>query len=412
MKHFYYGWVMVLIAVIILAMEAILSYSFGIFLISLTKEFNWERGALSASLSINLLVAGILALLTGSLSDKYGPRLILTVNGLLVGAVFLLMSQISSLWQVYLVWGLLMGVAGSCAGIPLVSSIPRWFVQKRGVAMGLTLAGFGLGGIIAPPLAQWLISGYGWRQAYIILGLITSIIITSLAQFMKHSPQRIGLKPYGENEAIEDEQLLASDAGGLSFKQTIRTRRFWLLGSILACFFFSVQVIVVHIAAYAVDIEIPATVAASILSIIAGGSTIGRLSLGFIIDWIGGRRALVACLAMITLALIWLLFSREVWMLCLFAALFGFAWGGIVPSVNLIIAESFGLKCLGMILAELWLLGTAGGALGAPLAGYIFDVTRKYNLAFSICVILCTLALFLSLILLRSKSKGGTAVTK
>ncbi len=401
---------MVFIAVSVLAMQALIGFSFGIFLISLTKEFNWERGALSAALSINMLVAGALTILTGRLSDKYGPRLLVTANGLITGIALLLMSQISSLWQVYLIFGLLLGVAGSCAGIPLISTIPRWFTKRRGIALGITVAGFGLGGIIAAPLAQWLISGYSWRQAYIILGLISLIIITSLAQFIKHSPQRMGLMPYGENESVEDEQPLASAVEGLSLKQAIKTGRFWLLGSIQSCFFFSVQVIIVHIAAHAVDIKIPAVVAASILSIIAGGSTIGRLSMGFIADWIGGRRGLVACLAMVTLALIWLLFSREVWMFYLFAVLFGFAWGGIIPSQNLVIAESFGLKSLGMILAGLTLFGTTGGAIGAPLAGYIFDVTKSYSLAFLICVILSALAVVLGLILLRSKDKEGVTL--
>ena len=298
-----------------------------------------------------------------------------------------------------------MGVAGSCAGIPTMSTIPRWFTKRRGIALGITLAGFGLGGIISPPLAEWLISDYGWQQAYIVLGIISLIAIISLAQFLKHSPQRIGLKPYGENDTIADEQSLASGTGGISLKQAFKMSRFWFLGPIETCFFFCVQVVVVHIAAYAVDIKIPAIVAASILSIVATGSTIGRVAMGFMADWIGARRALMACLALATLALIWLIFSREVWMFYLFAIFFGLAWGGMGPSINLITAELFGLKSLGMILAGLTLFGTLGGAVGAPLAGYIFDVTRSYGSAFLIGVILCTLATILSLVLLRHKGK-------
>ena len=104
--------------------------------------------------------------------------------------------------------------------------------------MGITVAGFSLGAIIWPPLTQWLISAYSWQQAYIVLGLITLIIIIPLAQFMKHSPQRIGLKPYGEDEAIGDKQSLPSAAGGVSFKQAIKTRHFLVLGSIFFFFFF------------------------------------------------------------------------------------------------------------------------------------------------------------------------------
>ena len=396
---------MVIVATGVLTMQSLIGFSFGIFLISLTTDFDWERGALSLALSINMLVSGPLTILSGKLSDKYGPRLLVTANGILTGISLLLMSRVSSLWQVYLAWGIILGVAGSCGGIPIMSTIPRWFTKRRGIALGITLAGFGLGGIIAPPLAQWLISDYSWRQAYLVLGILSLIIITSLAQFLKHSPQRIGLKPYGENGTIANGQSLSSGAGGFSLKLAFKTKRFYLIGLIETCFFFCVQVIIVHIAAYAVDIKIPAVVAASILSIVATGSTLGRLSMGFMADWIGARRALVACLAMAALALIWLIFSREVWMFYLFAVLFGLAWGGMGPSINLITAESFGLKSLGMILAGLTLFGTLGGALGAPLAGYIFDVTRSYSSAFLIGVVLCTLATTLSLLVLRHKDK-------
>ncbi len=412
LRYLHYGWVMVLIAASALATHALIFFSFGVFLRPLTIEFGWERGALSAALSINMVIAGPLSILTGRLSDKYGPRLLVTANGLLTGMAFLLMSQISSLWQVYLIWGLLLAVAGSCLFIPVMSTIPRWFAEKKGIAIGIAVTGFGLGGVIAPPLAQWLISTYGWQQAYIILGLITLIIIAPLAQFMKHSPQRIGLKPYGENETVKDEQSLALAAEGLSFKQAIKTSRFWLFGAILFCFFFGLQVIIVHVIPHAVDIGISATGAASILSIIAGSSVIGRLSMGFISDKIGGRVSLSACLVMTTLALIWLLFSRDTWMFYLFAVLFGIAYGGVIPLEIALPAELFGLKFLGMTLAGLMIFFTIGGAIGAPLAGYIFDVTGSYSLAFLICVIVFALAITLSLILLRSKGKGGIAATK
>ncbi|MFC1957547.1 MFS transporter [Chloroflexota bacterium] len=412
MKHLYYGWITVLFAAIILAAHALTFYSFGIFLKPIVAEFNWDRGALSAALAICLLVVGPLGILTGRLSDKYGPRLLVTANGVLTGIGFFLLSQISSLWQVYLIWGLILSVAGSGCVVPITSTIPRWFAQKRGLAMGLTWTGIGLGGMIAPLLSQWLIDSYGWRQAYFILGLINFIIVTLLAQFIKHSPERIGLKPYGENESVEDEQSISSIAEGFTFKQAIKTGRFWLFGSILFCFFFTIQVIMVHIAPHIADIGISTTIAASIVSIFAATSLIGRNLSGFISDKVGTRFALKAFLVMVTLILIWLVFSREAWMFYLFAVLYGIAYGGMVPLQTLLTGELFGLKFLGMIVAALMLFGTIGGAVGAPLAGYIFDITGNYSLAFIICVILCMLATVLSLILSHSKDKKSIIMTK
>jgi len=350
---------------------------------------------------VYMLSSGFLALLSGRLSDKYGPRILVILSGILTGIGFLLLSQINSLWQVYLIWAL-MGIGDSCCFIPLLSTIPRWFTKKRGLAIGLIVAGFGLGGLISPPLAQWLIATYDWRQSYLILGLVILIVVIPLAQFLKHSPQRIGLKPYGENETIEDEQPLATE--GLSLKQAIKTSRFWIFGSILFCFFVSQSVIVVHITPYAINIGIPALVAASITSIIAGGSVIGRLSTGFIYDRIGGRLILIACLSLATLALIWLLFAKEIWTLYVFAVIFGIVYGGIVPLEIVITAELFGLSSLGMTLGGLMLFLTIGMALGAPIAGSIFDATGDYDLAFLICVIFCALAIILSWILLKARS--------
>ena len=388
------------------AAQALVFFTFGVFLRPMTVEFNWERGALSAAFSVSMLVSGPFAILSGRLSDKYGPRILVTISGLSVGIGFLLMSQINSLWQAYLIWGLFMGVGGSCCFIPIISSIPRWFTKKIGIAIGITVAGFGLGGIIAPPLAQWLISTYDWRQSYLILGLVTFIIVIPLAQFMKHSPQRVGLKPYGEDETVKDEQPLVMKR--LSIAQAIKTGRFWILGLVQFCFFFCVQVTIVHIVPHAIDIGISPIIAATITSIIAGTSVIGRLSMGFISDKVGGRLLLITCISLATLALLWLLFAKEIWMLYIFAVIFGVGYGGIVPLLTIISAELFGLGSLGMILAALMFCGTIGGALGAPLAGSLFDITGSYGLAFLICVIICALAIILSLILLKAKGWRGS----
>jgi MFS family permease len=400
---------MVVISAGVLLAHALTLYAFGVFLKPMTMEFNWDRGALSAAYSMSVLVGGGLGILSGRLTDKYGPRPIVTIGGLLTGIAFLLMSQISALWQVYLIWGIPMGIGFSFCLIPVMSIIPRWFIKRRGIAMGLVMTGMGLGGIITPPLAQWLISASGWRWAYIILGVITLVIIIPIAQFMKHSPQRAGLKPYGEDEIIEDKQPQSSAMEGLSFSQAIRTSRFWLFGLILASFFFCFGTVIVHIVPHASDIGIPTIIAASIVSIAAGVSIIARLGIGFISDRVGGTLALSACVSLVTLALIWLLFAREIWMFYVFAVVFGLSYGGLITLLPVVAAELFGLVSLGIILGGLTFVGTIGEALGAPLSGTIFDTTGSYRLAFIIAIVICAVAVILSLILLKYKVKTGMA---
>jgi len=395
---------MVVMAAFILATFTLVVYTFGVFLRPLTMEFDWDRGALSGAFSLHMLVTGGLSILTGKFSDKYGPRLLVTIGGLLAGTGFILLSQITLLWQVYLIWGLLMGIGGACCFIPVMSTIPRWFAKKRGTAVGLAGIGFSLGGLISPTLAQWLISNYGWQQAFIVLGLIMIVLMVPLAQYMKHSPQRMGISRYGEDLATEDNPSPALAARGLSFTEAVKTSRFWLYGLIHFCFLFIIQVIFTHIVSHAVDIGILAIVAASMVSTIAGSSLIGRSFIGIVCDKVGARPALTFCLVMTTSALIWLLFAREIWMLYVFAIIFGVAFGGIAPLQILVLAEFFGLDSLGIIFGTIMLIGTIGGSFGPPVAGAIFDTSGSYSLAFTICVIINVVAVILSLILFKTKA--------
>ena len=408
LRRIHYSWVMLVIAACIMVAFVVPLATFGVFLLPLTKEFNWDRGALSAAVSILMLNMGIIGIFAGRLSDKYGPRSLVTISGLFIGTGLLLMPQVSSLWQVYIIWGLIIAVGGGSCMVPIVSTIPRWFARKRGIAVGITFTGIGLGGLIGPLLAQWLISCYGWQQAYVILGIITFVIIVPLAQFLRHSPQRMGLPPYGEDGTVKDKQSSASIGGGLSFTEAIKTNHFWLYGLTQFCFFVTISLINVHIAPYAFDMGFSAMTAASLLSIMHGGSVIGRFSMGFISDRIGARRALSACLVTITLAVSWLLFARDIWMLYVFVVLFGVAWGGIATLLTLVPTELFGLGFLGIIFGVIRSFGTTGEAVGPFLAGSIFDVTGSYRLAFLICVVLSALAVILSLVLIKAKGwRGG-----
>jgi len=387
-------------------------YSFGVFLRPITMDLGWDRGAISAAFALCIVISGLLGIFTGRLADKHGPRILVTANGILTGAAFLLLSRMTSLWQAYLIWGLLMSAAGSCCLIPIVSTIPRWFAKREGLAMGLTWTGIGFGGMIGPLLAQWLISNYDWRYAYMVFGIVNLVIVTLLAQFLKRNPQQIGIRPYGDTGIKKEEGTPAPATEGYSFKEATRTGPFWMFGSILFCFIFVHNIMMTHIPAHVADIGISEAIAASIISIFAATSLIGRNLGGFSSDKVGTRLTLSTCLFMLTIMLVWLIFSEHAWMFYLFALLYGVAYGGMIPLQTVMARELFGLNALGMIFAGLMLFGTLGGALGAPLAGYIFDVTRSYHIAFIICLIISGLALILSLIILRTHGKSRREAIK
>jgi len=408
LKHLHYGWTLVTAASCIGFMISIIIFTFGVFLKPLAMEFGTGRAAISLALALSTLLGGVFGIGLGRLTDRYGPRILTTFGGILAGLGLFLMWQVNSIWQIYLFYGLLMAIGLATFDISILSTIPRWFTKRRGVALSITHTGYGVGGMVLVPLAQWLISSYGWRQAFFVLGLATLVIIIPLAQFMKYSPQRIGLKPYGESETAEDAQSPASATGGLSFAQSIKTGHFWLFGLILFCFFFSLQLIVAHIAPQATDIGISAATAAGIIAVIAGTGIIGKLLIGPIADKIGYRLSLSICLVGFTIALLGFLFAEGIWMFYLFAVIFGITYGGAITLPAAVAAELFGLKNLGVIYGAAMIFSALGMTLGPIIAGSIFDMTGNYSLAFLICVIISALSILLSLLLLRYKGKEKT----
>ncbi len=407
LKGMHYGWVIVIASIGVLITYGIIMYSFGIFLKPMALELDLDRGTISGALSFTIIVSGAAGIVCGRLSDKYGPRSIVVIGGILSGISFLLTSQITALWHLYLIWGILMGIGSAFCFIPIMAIVPSWFTRSRGMAMGLVMTGSALGGVIAPLLTQGLISASDWRFAYIILGVIIIVLAVPLAQFIKHSPQRAGLKPYGEDEITDDNQSPSSAAEGISLIQAARTSRFWLFGLIQVAFFFCMVAVMVHIVPHATDIGISEVIAAGILSFVSGIGVIGRLGIGFVSDRIGSRLSLTLCLGLMTVALIWLLFATEIWMFYVFAVLFGLANGGFMTLLTLVTAELFGLVSLGVVLGGLTFVGLIGEVIGAPLSGSIFDITGSYRIAFLITVGISAVAVILSLVLLRYKGKTG-----
>jgi MFS family permease len=409
LKNMHYGWIVAFTAGLILMVYSVSIYSRGIFLTSLTEWFNWSRGDISGAYSLSMITAGLLASFSGRLTDRFGPRVVITLLGLLAGGGLLLMSTVGSIVHVYLVWILIIGVGGSCSFTPITSTLPKWFKERRGLAIGITFAGVSLGGIIWPPIVERLIANIGWRSTYVVCGIITLVIIVLLAQLMKQDPQKIGIRPYGEKEEAEPEpewQRIGQRTTGLSFSRALRTAPYWLMGLTRFCSMFVFQLISVHIFPHAVDIGFSEMTAAIIISIFSVSGTVSRLLAGFIADMIGHRLTLLLSAVILALSLVILLFANELWHLFTFALLFGLAWGGVGVTQVTLIAEFFGLRSLGTIIGSLELFLTTGGAIGVSIAGIIFDNTLSYTISFIICVAQALLVMLFSFLLIRYKHTG------
>jgi len=392
---FFYGYVVVLLATLIMVVTWGAVYSFGVFFKPMITELGWTRAATSGAYSLTFLLSGFLGILAGRLSDRLGPRLVVTVCGVLIVAGYLLMSQVSFIWQIYLFYGVIIGVGLGGVYVPSVSTVARWFVKRRGLMTGIVIAGIGAGTMIISPVANWLIANYGWRTSYIIVGITVLALMISAAQFLRRDPAGMGVKPYGGD--VADQSGLNLETGGFSLRKAIRCKQFWILCLMFPSFEFCVNTIMVHIVPHATDLAISAASAANILAVIGMFSIAGRITMGSTGDRIGNRRAFAICGVMMSVALSWLLFAQELWMFYLFAAIFGFAYGGYGPLISLVVADLFGLTSLGVILGVVTFSITIGAAVGPTLAGKIFDVTGSYQTAFLVCIALSIIAITVAL---------------
>lgn len=394
---------MVFLSSFILAIVATRFSTFGVFLLPLANEFEWERGSLSITITISAIVGSLLSIIVGRLSDKYGPRLLVTINGILTAAGFLLLTQVSAIWQVYLVWGVISGAGSACAYIPLMSTVARWFTARRSTAIGVTLVGFGIGAIFWPPITQMLITAIKWRWTCIVLGSVNLIFVIPLAQFLKRPDDGI-LLPYDKPAPATRKQAESLPLGGLTLSEAIKNPRFWLTGLIFFCFYAGLNTMYVHIVAHAQDIKIPPLIAASTLSIISSTSIISRLTIGPVSDRIGSLKALIIGTSLAVIALVLLVSFPETWAFYTFTAVYGLAYGAMIPLETSLPSILFGTRSLGIIMAIMGLVSTAGFALSPPIAGAIFDATRKYQPAFILCLALAVIGFILSIFLFRLKS--------
>jgi len=400
---FFYGYIIVLAAFCIMVANAGTVSTFGVFVKPLLTEFGWTRALISGASSLQRFLASLVGIGAGRLTDRFGPRPLATACGLFLGLGFFLMSRISTIWQLYLVYGVILGIGTSGFLVPIISTIPRWFVKRRGTMTAIVLSGFSIGSMIMPPLTARLIITYGWRTSCIILGIIALIVITLAAQFLRRDPGRMGQLPYGADEVKTEESRLLTE--GFSLRQAIRTRQFWILCGIFSCLFFSLSVMFVHIVIHAIDLGISAISAANILAILAGVGTASRIISGSAADRIGHKPVLVIGFSLLLASLLWLLVAQELWALYLFAVIFGFGFFGAANLESPLTAKLFGLGSLGIILGGVEFVSVTLSMASPILVGYIFDVTGSYQPAFLTCVIVGTIVVILTLLLSPIRSE-------
>ncbi len=346
-------------------------FAYGVFFSSLESELGWSRTVLSACTSLAFIIMGMLAISAGYLSDRFGPRWVLAVSGAIYACGYALLSFVSGPLQAILLFGIAIGIGMAAHDVVTLSTIARWFNAKRGRMTSVVKVGTAFGQIIVPLVAALLITGFGWRQSFLVMGVAALVMMLTAAWL-------IGGKP----PALDGPDSMLAESQGLTFRNARRTRQFWLFCLMQFMLFPSLMTVPVHIAIHAEDLGFDATTAAAVLSSIGALSIIGRLILGWIVDRIGGKRCYMICFALLFISLIFLRQIVEPRYLFVFALIYGFAHGGFFTIVSPTLAEYFGMHAIGTIFGSVIFFGTLSGAAGPLVAGWIFDTQGSYDNAF------------------------------
>ena len=406
-KRFFYGYIVAAAGFAIwLIGWGTYTPCFSVFFKPLLAEFGWSRAETSLAYSLSFLVQAGLAIMMGWLTDRLGPRIVMTVLGSFLGVSYLLMSQVSALWQFQINYALVGGIGISTLTVPVMVTVSRWFIKKRALMIGIVQAGNGVGGFIFPPFAGWLILAYGWRSAYAVFGIIALAGMIIAGFFLRRDPRDVGQLPDGERALMAVEEKRSNPGlreSGVSLREAIHTRPFWMIAGIYCSFGFCRATFLAHIPAHVQDLGFSLADGANILAVITGSSMFSRIGMGRVADRIGNRKGFMISFAVTTISLLWGLAAHDLWKLYLFAFLFGVGWGNQAVLRFSLTSEVFGIASLGLVMGILGVAESVAATFGSYFAGYIFDVFGSYRLVFWLGVGISSIGILLAWLLRPAK---------
>jgi MFS family permease len=393
---FFYGWVLVAVAFVTMAVGVNARTAFSLLYPPILKDFGWNRGLTAGIFSFGFLLSALITPFAGRLIDRRGPRAIVEAGIVTMGVGLLLATLAREPWQLYLTLGAMCGGGVNCFTYTTQSIyLPHWFVRRRGLAISIAFSGVGVGSIIILPWLQYLIDTGGWRSGCWMLGILVLALLGPLNLLLRHRPEDIGLEPDGEHAArvastgrsnIVDPAWAAID---WTLGRAIKTRRFWWLalgyfGSLFA--WYAVQV---HQTKYLTEIGFSATDAAWALGLVSLVAVPGQIALGYLSDrigreWIwaiGNGGFVLCCLALIalkahpTMALLWAMVVAQ--------GTLGYSLTSVMGPIP---AEIFAGKHQGSIFGVVMLSGIVGGAAGPWVAGTLHDLVGSYTPTFWMCI--------------------------
>ncbi len=345
----------------------IVPYTFSLFLNPLHAAFGWRREAMTGSFALAAITVALVSPLIGMLLDRFPPRRIILPSILIFALALASLSRLGpDIRRLYITFFILGLVANGTAQFAYARTILTWFQRHRGFALALILTGSGIGSILIPPIAEWVIAHHGWRSAWLLLGAIALIGFPLTALLVRNRPAAA---------AVQHD----ASASGMSMRSALASAAFWLLCGITVLSAFSENGLVTNLAPILTDHGVTARSAALALSVRGGAGIIGRLCVGFLIDRFSPQRIQTAILALAAVGTL-VLSSAATTAVALFgAALLGIGLGSEADILPYLLARYFGRKHFSVLYGLSWTAYAIGGATGPLFMGHLYDRAGAYH---------------------------------
>lgn len=405
----FYGWTALAGAMLVsFSMVGSTITSYGVFLPVMCEELSWSRSVLSGPYTVFWIVMGVLGPIVGISVSKFGSRKNIFFGNLVVVLGLLAMSLTSEVWHVYLFFSIMAGT-GQAFGtfIATTTVVNNWFIKRRALVMGLLAAAGGVGGFILPPFISWVISSLGWQMGWVCLAGIHTVLVLFIAgMLIRNKPEDLGQVPDGKTTEATQEAGVAS----LTLKQVyqtpvdwpvrdaLRTPALWLVLTFIASHLFSLNFITLHQVAYLQDLGFSPITAATTLGVLAGMSVIGQLVCGALGIRFEGRYMAAVCLAGFAVGITVLMNASSLPFIYLHTVLSGISYGGLIVLMPVLVGAYYGRAYFAQIIGWTVPITTLFSSISPVLAGFIYDTTGSYTLAFIIAIIFLGVGLVCALL--------------
>ena len=361
-----YGWVMVAIGALMGCVAVGAMMSLAVFLQPITQDTGWSHATVSSAATINFLVMGAAGFGWGALSDRFGTRQVVLAGAVLLGLGLVLASRAASPIQFMLAYGVIVGLSAGSFFVPMMAAVTAWLPERRSLAVSLVSAGMGVAPMTISPLAAWLLTSYNWRFAQLAIGLGVWLFLVPAALFIRRAP-------------VTGPAATAMAGGApVSAREALRSTPF----IVLAATFFACCAThagpILHTISYAMVCGIPTVAAVTIYSVEGFGGLLGRLGFGLAGDRFGARRTLMVGLLVQAFAAGSFMFAQRLGEFYAVAAVFGFAYGGVMPLYAVLARDYFGQQIMGTVLGAAAMVSSLGMAIGPWIGGWIYDTFGTY----------------------------------